>query len=993
MFTFDKQILVNLLLMQYKNSKIAIIYLILTILFTINLVSQNSASPACWMYPEGDASATKYISHPSSDQNIFNFVLKWQTPHISGDVKPLIGNLVNNERIFAELPYAPNEIAAIIADEIVIIDGTGRLIAKQRMPQFVENIKSLSVLIDTLGLGGAKPPMIMGFETIEVEGDENGLIYSYLFGHDANLDSVKVIRRLAIDLSPYSPNDFGSIKPVYGKNYDNNTIVYATVDISNPTVDAGVPNGQPFFRGFTQFTINTNQASFPLPDIGDDVTSRSLVGPEIAFTQPSISEIGDRTVVALPSYPDTDLPGGFLVDDPNTNYSSSPQRPYFFGYDITDDFVISEFPPEDLSAFTAPRPRIKAYYLDLTDSETATNKFILVAEEYNGIDGSDGVSKLHLHEQDAFAITSYDTNDIVAPPYAGSENHFWSVAVGNVDGNADNSWLPYFPNNQGNELIVTQSTRDFAVPASKLSILRYFSGVPTEKPSPPDQFLFPFDTIATQRINGWIAAVNDLDGFADGKDEMILVDGSEFSILQLRDYEDEEFRVGIPLDTLFTFNFPNQTISNVAVADLEGDGRNDIIVTTYDSTYVFGTLIPNTLMVTAPVDIEEGFENYCAGDTVRLEWINLIHGQTLVNLRFVPVDGDDNPIIGQDSLIIKNIDNSADTVIFDYAVDSLVIGRRGFFVVEATEKSLILNDSTDILNFEGPQLIPDELEITEYRFGDMMNFEGEAFCGDSIAIEYRLDDSTWVRFAADSVQDGNTYDLMAELPCMDLFTCSESKLDTLIDFRLINFTGVYADTSDIFSLNLLPALFPVEIDSNMTADPTKIFRWKEIEDYPCDSVSISVSLDNGANFSQIAVVALEDTSYSWIIPVEIPDQVLMRFCCTDELVCVRTDTILNDVAAKYIDIVAPNPYNPLRSELEIIYRVPENTNVSIRIYDQANRIVSEPVKGIDRQVGFVYTDRWDGRRRDGSPVANGMYYISLEFSNGAKEIYPVFVRK
>lgn len=983
----------NTKFMIFGTCKLTIMMLIIAISTHNFAIAQNSGSPANWMYPNGNSEATRHVARASSEQNIFNFVLKWQTPEISGDVKPLIGNLVDNERIFNDFPFAPNEIAAILADEIVILDGAGRLVTRQRLPEFVENIKSLSALIDTTGASEAKPPMVLGFETIEVKADENGLIYSYVFGHDKALDSVKVIRRLALNLNPYKPNDFGSIKPVFGKRIDNKTLIYATVDISEPVVNSGTPFEQPYLRGLTQFTITDKDASFPLPDIGDNIDSRTHLAPEIGFSQPSVTQLGTRSVIALPSYPDLSVPATTIIEDPVTNYGSSPERPYFFGYDITNDYVIGEFPPEDLSAFTETRPRIRPFYVDITDGQTAESKFILIAEEYNAIDGSSGVSKLHLHEQDAFAITSYDTNDIVSPPYVGGEDHYWAVAVGNVDGNSNNEWLPYFPNNPGNEIIVTQSSRDFAVPASRLSILRYNSGTPIEKPSPPGQFLYPFDTIATQRVNGWVAAVNDLDGFGDGKEEIILVDGSTFLILQLRDYTDEEFRVGRPLDTLFQYDFPNQTISNVAVADLEGDGRNDIIVTTYDNTYVFGNLIPNTLIVTKPRDLEPGMENYCAGDTVYLEWINLIYGQTEVQLRYQPVDDNDEAILGADITIASSINNMTDTVRYDYAVDSLVIGTRGFFVVESFEKALLLNDSTDILNFEGPQILPDELANNYYRFDDKINLTGTAFCGDSVAVEYQLDDSTWVRFATDSVSEENTYDFIAQVPCIDLFNCEESKLDTNINFRLVNFVGIYADTSAAFRLTLSPAEFPIVIDSNETADPTKVFRWQEDFLYACDAVEISISTDNGANYSEIAIVSLDEIMYSWNVPTEIPDEVMMRFCCVSDPICSRTDTVITGVRPKFIEIVAPNPFNPLREKLTVVYSVPEDSRVSIKIFDAANRLVSEPIKSVDRSPGLAYSDLWDGLRSDGSPVANGMYYLSLEFSSGAREIYPIFVKK
>ena len=83
----------------------------------------------------------------------------------------------------------------------------------------------------------------------------------------------------------------------------------------------------------------------------------------------------------------------------------------------------------------------------------------------------------------------------------------------------------------------------------------------------------------------------------------------------------------------------------------------------------------------------------------------------------------------------------------------------------------------------------------------------------------------------------------------------------------------------------------------------------------------------------------------------------------------------------------------MQEQLEIVYKVPEETDVTIRIYDENNRLVSEPVRNAGRSPGLAYTDHWDGRNRIGAYSGNGLYYISLIFSNGNREIYPVFVRK
>ena len=66
-----------------------------------------------------------------------------------------------------------------------------------------------------------------------------------------------------------------------------------------------------------------------------------------------------------------------------------------------------------------------------------------------------------------------------------------------------------------------------------------------------------------------------------------------------------------------------------------------------------------------------------------------------------------------------------------------------------------------------------------------------------------------------------------------------------------------------------------------------------------------------------------------------------RFCCEGS--CVRIDTLIPDVKLQYISIVSPNPFKPGSEMLEFVYKVPLETNVTIRIYDESNRLVAEPV--------------------------------------------------
>ena len=103
----------------------------------------NFASPVNWLYPSGNPEATKHVSRASSPQEIDSMVIKWTTPSISGDVTPLIGNIINDGKLINYFPYAPNEMAAVMGDEIVVVDARGRTHSRGKVPPYVNNISML----------------------------------------------------------------------------------------------------------------------------------------------------------------------------------------------------------------------------------------------------------------------------------------------------------------------------------------------------------------------------------------------------------------------------------------------------------------------------------------------------------------------------------------------------------------------------------------------------------------------------------------------------------------------------------------------------------------------------------------------------------------------------------------------------------------------------------------------------------------------------------
>jgi hypothetical protein len=70
---------------------------------------------------------------------------------------------------------------------------------------------------------------------------------------------------------------------------------------------------------------------------------------------------------------------------------------------------------------------------------------------------------------------------------------------------------------------------------------------------------------------------------------------------------------------------------------------------------------------------------------------------------------------------------------------------------------------------------------------------------------------------------------------------------------------------------------------------------------------------------------------------------------------------------------SPNPFNPVTS---VVYDVPRESEVSIRVYDVSGREVCTLVHGVVEPG--VHEVVWDGRNDRGEYVGSGVYFCTME---------------
>ncbi len=972
--------------MKVTTAEFLLIWLILTVSIVNSFSQQFASSPSVWMYPNGNPQGTRYQPIRSSPQEIEKFVIKWKNRSIAGDVQVLVGNIIKDSaKIDDDFPYSPNEIVAAVGGKIILIDGKG-FTHKTNSFGF-QYVKNVSVLFDTLSTTYYPNPtsnLVIGLETIEFENQKDTLLFTYLAGYDSKADTIALLKRLVLDMREYKPNIFGSMKPFFGRRLGNDFLVYGTTNTFKVQANDTNPTKPPFFRGFSVFPSNNVLYTFPMPDITDNSLFRVTLGPEISFSPPSIFLEGGNFHVAIPNSssisPNVNIPCVISLDKTN------PTKSYLLCYTLLNNQIRQKFPPLELNSIldrNGIKPRIRPLFVTLNNSSTADSLYILVAEEYSGMDSSLGQSRLHLFLPNGNALTL--PNDIFSPSFLGRNNHLWAIAVGNLDGISTNAFIPNYPNNPGNEIVVTYSSKFSSVPNNKLLVLRYNTGNPIPKPNPPNSFLYPFDTICTANISGWIAAVNDLDAAPDGKDEILLIDASRLLVLQMRDYNSFDFKMGKPLDTLLIKEFFNETIMDAFIVDIEGDGKNDILVQTNNSIYLLGSPLPKLIEVQNPIFDESTIKEYCYADTLAITLKSKSKSEITINIRFIPKIN--NLYDFKSSLIIsQNVRIDKETTLVLIPVSFQLLGKNGIIYIENAQDPTQIFDSTGIFQFNSPTIIFDTLIFKQTDVYRNATISFTSVCIDTLTFQYSLDKNQWFQILQIiNPQSNETKNL--SFPCPRAFDYFAPTATFDFPLKAIFSRFDKKDTSQIFYKKVKPETFAISYDTTSTLCCTKYFSWNINS---CDTVSILFSLDGGTTFRKVADVPASKLNYTFEQQRGFPELINFRFICADE--CLVCDTTLYISQPRIINSVAPNPFNPFVEQLEISFILQKDTDLSIKIIDQANRIVKKLIESVFRTKDTYYCIYWDGKTENNRIADPGLYYILLETSDGIQEIFPIFVK-
>jgi hypothetical protein len=241
----------------------------------------------------------------------------------------------------------------------------------------------------------------------------------------------------------------------------------------------------------------------------------------------------------------------------------------------------------------------------------------------------------------------------------------------------------------------------------------------------------------------------------------------------------------------------------------------------------------------------------------------------------------------------------------------------------------------------------------------------------NVHIEYSTDNgSTWSDVIA-STTDNGTYP----------WTIPNTPSDICL-VRVSDTDGSPTDVSDaVFTIS--PVTITVTSPNGgevWSVDSTYNITWTSVG--TSGNVHIEYSTDNGAGWSDVVAITTDDGTHPWTIPNTPSDNCLVRVSDTSGIASDTSDAVFAISLEPAVPIEKlPIAYSMTvkrtitNSNLELIYTLPEKTNVKFSVYDITGKIRKRILK--NKRPGF-YSENIDI-----PDLPSGVYFVKME-ANGKK---------
>lgn len=924
-----------------------------------------------WWYPLGTPEGTHRILGATAPQSADSLIIKWRTKKLKNSPVLLVGSIrsgIVGGKV-QQVIGMENNLLTILSERGVVqeaVDYTPYL------PTNSDNRAVLTGLFDTTAPSTAitsAPNVIgIGVEGTQPSGDS---FHAYL----ASGTGSPLLRMSVLFPDEGSGNRWAKFSPIASFSPSGYTMILTLLSQDRFVSQGSAPaNGIRRFRttGVIDAALQWSYDIAPMTLPQQPAMSYNPINGNIG---PSYLAVSTSTYTASPQFTatpaiapvkgitrsDTMYSIDVRVSDPNPSHIDTRR-----------------IPQTPLSSSGTFRGEADNYIATLYSRSGQADYYRVITENHDPArPGSGSISLARL-----FDSTDASGHGYFSDPAIPAVNVGWTVATADVDGNAPGSQFQY--NNQNDEVVAAWRALD----GSELETNWLYVLHSPEGPQSND----PLAIAARQRFSGRLMAAGDIVSDSNGRAELVVAHKDTLFILQLKSYSDVGFDPLVPPEQRKPFQVMKSfvldaDIVSVALADLEGDNQNDIVVCTKSSTYAIGLPQPY------PFDqIYTTLSEYCQGDSATVKWGHLVGGGDAglnVSIRGAS---------GTVPLLSHRKAAASDSLRFPTA--NLADRFYRLYVYDEDAPSVIDSSMTIIVDPRAINPITVESASNIFHFGDTLKINGtpKCFAGDVKVVQATGSVSGWDTIPATITRDGSgSYHATFQLQCPAVASCTPGGEDSL-RFRFAGVNGSIQSATIAVAIDNSARVLGISPGDDTSRARRRLVTW-DPSTFGCDSVDVAYSFD-GVTWNDLGITANSMGAFPVETPADKSGKVQICVHCEDHagLVCAigRGDFMTVPLGENF---VAPNPFNPLKPRNDvsgqgaaISYNLTQPTAVTITIYDAARAVVRRLADHESQESGRRLTN-WDGTNSRGEIVANGTYICVIETSSQEPIILPIVVLK
>jgi hypothetical protein len=916
------------------------------------------AQTAGWWYPLGNPEATRRAGAmlPASPvQDSTSLLVKWRSTKLRNSPVLLVG-AIRDEAAGAQQVVGMERGSNVLT----ILSSGGRLLD---FFTYSEIIPSSEYSLSLTGLFNTEAPSPVAVGSPNVIGlgvertqstDSRDRLFGLLVDSAGQPNRYLTIDRLEED--PRPENRTAGVYPVAAFKRDGFSRAVAIV--SQNGYDGTAPGSD---------TMVNSVRRYKLP-VG--ITSASLdwmvpFAPKSYEQHPGMLDTGAASGIYLaPSHSTYRFEPARKVTPPTSGGQTETSSNTFYSFNLRAD----ESGPSVVQTVRVPRVEIvpgvvhgrgDSYFAKVFASSTDNvGRWLLISTE-NHTPQDTGTARVFVYDATTSqaSIGSYFNSDI--------RDIGWSIVAADVDG-SDNS-EPREPDlipNKGDEIVGALRRSDGSdIDTNRLYLFRWNFPVPQGIGQE-----FSFHMFASFPFSGRLMASGDLVSDPQGRQEIIVANGNTLRILQLRAYSDPAFSTQPlsrkPFRIVDEITFDSRIVSAV-IADLEGDGLNDIVVTTDSATYAIGR--PPAL----PFGLVTVSDTVCVSEPASIRW----HRRA--------GDGEEGTRIilrgASRDTTIDLASNSGDSLTI--APGALQPGRYRVIIQDPLLPALV--DSSRTITVRAQSIGSLGIVPTEGIVGSTVEITNvPVSCAEGFQLQYSYDQTAWTRAAGGPSQNGAYVSATTTLVCPPQVACGLADR-LMVYFRLVDASGVITSPVDSILLRIPP--IPINVTPGVESVTRKRRITWEKTDFSCPTLRISLEAPGVATWSQ--TVDRIGGQYDLDVPVQFSGEITLRICCDKPAQACEYGkaTILTEEADES-NYIAPNPFDPERDPdgARILYSLTKAGSVTVTIYDASRAIVRRLLQTEEQEPGFHGELFWDGRNERREIVANGTYICVIESDSGAR---------